>query len=635
MNRITVIDAPKRRFVSQRNRIISITSGNHFVFNLKALLVGHPERHLCARRACFILDSLGAGTVLIRAKQTPTCPIALVYLDRRRNQRTFGVHNVEELEIVAIALKVNRRFVNLDGVFDTVAVGDLFAGLLQHVVLDGDSTTTGFELLVSRLGPGRVFERSRVRGSVEHAALDRRLIREFGVTGIVAERRRRNGEGNSVTVVFHVFGGKRQAISDRRCLASAPKPRMQIVGILHERVLGGIRNIAHAVWKGIHDVQRRTVKLSSSIVFKFAICAHIALLAVGVHRPVDDPCALIGRAVDSAPVEPLVPRHLRLRLGFLDRRRHFLVDNVHNEVRVRPRKAQARRTDRCKVRVPARQCIGCRGIGDESIVLVLEGGLHLVINIYIKVEVSLFSIGRPIAHQLPVGIAHQHGFADSDGNGVHVDTEILRPCRLKRVLHRHCARINRIDDGLQGDARLPLRLASRCGVFAAHESLGDRCDRQLRRKLTVVRTRDKPFALDSRIVVHGVIRTRIVHLGVIDDAVGGVLILKVVRECVGKGVFLWVKIAFFDLGSARFRVALVNREASRIRLLIVQRIGEHVAAHIGLELTLIKYDCPLDIRRRSSAIVLLDHVIAKLICLALATIGNLVVLTPCPVGFVF
>ena len=168
---------------------------------------------------------------------------------------------------------------------------------------------------------------------------------------------------------------------------------MQIVGVLHERVPGGARNIAHAVRKGIDDVQRRAAQLSGSVVIP-----RRAFLAVRVHRPVDDPGALLARSVDDAPVEAIVPRHLCLSFRLLDRRRRFLVDNVHNEVGVLPLKVQARRADRSEVRVPARQRIGRGGVGDHGVVLVLEGSFHPIVDDDIKVEISLF----PPTGQLPV-----------------------------------------------------------------------------------------------------------------------------------------------------------------------------------------------------------------------------------------
>ena len=163
---------------------------------------------------------------------------------------------------------------------------------------------------------------------------------------------------------------------------------MLIVGVLHQRELGRARNIAHTVRKGIDDVQRCAAQLSSSVVFS---CR--ALLAICVHRPVDDPRALLVRAVDGAPVEVLVPNDFRLRFRLLDRRRRFLVKVVIDRVR---EVCLAVNADRCEIRVPTRQCIGCSGVCDNSVVLVLEGGLYLVVHIYIKVEVSLRSTDRVV-----------------------------------------------------------------------------------------------------------------------------------------------------------------------------------------------------------------------------------------------
>ena len=243
---------------------------------------------------------------------------------------------------------------------------------------------------------------------------------------------------------------------------------MLIVGIPHKRVLGGSRNITHAARKGVDDVQRCAVELSGSVVL-----SRRALLTIRVHRPVDDPSALLVRTVDGAPVEVLIPRHFRFRLRLLDRRRRFLVDDIHNAGRIRPTEVQARRANRCKVRVPTRKRIGCGGISDNGVVLVLEGSFHFVVNVYIKVEISLCSSGRPVPCQAPVGVPYQHGIANLDGNGSFVDAEILRPRRLKRILHRHRIRMDRIYDGLQCDARLPCRPARRRSVLGAHKLFGN------------------------------------------------------------------------------------------------------------------------------------------------------------------
>ena len=161
--------------------------------------------------------------------------------------------------------------------------------------------------------------------------------------------------------------------------------------------------------------------------------------------------------------------------------------------------------------------------------------------------------------------------------------------------------MDRIDDRLQRDLRLPRRPARRRRLIVSHEPLGDRHNtRQLRRETAIIGTGNGTFALDGRAVAHSVIRARVVCLCVINDAVGGILILKVIPELIGKGIFLWVKVAFPNLNSARLRVAFVNRKVvARIRLFSVQIIGEHVAAHVGFELPLIECDRPLDIRRRA------------------------------------
>ena len=160
--------------------------------------------------------------------------------------------------------------------------------------------------------------------------------------------------------------------------------------------------------------------------------------------------------------------------------------------------------------------------------------------------------------------------------------------------------MGRIDDRLQRDLRLPRRPARRRRLIVSHEPLGDRHNtRQLRRETAIIATGNGASALDGRAVVHSVVRARVVHLGVINDAVGGVLILKVVRERIGKGIILRFKFSFTNLDSARLRVAFVNRKVARIRLFSVQIISEHVAAHVGLELALVELDRPLDVRRRA------------------------------------
>ena len=154
MDRITVIDTRKRRFVAQRNRFSLVTRRNDLVLNFEIFLIGHAERHLCTRRAVFIFNGPSGNGAFVRAKQLPACPIVLGHIDRIRHQRALGIHDIDKLEEVAVALKVNCRFVNQDGVLDTVAIGDLVAGLLQYVVLNGDGPTTGVERFAPRLGTG-------------------------------------------------------------------------------------------------------------------------------------------------------------------------------------------------------------------------------------------------------------------------------------------------------------------------------------------------------------------------------------------------------------------------------------------------------------------------------------------------
>ena len=337
--------------VGKRNLITGVSARNDLVLDLEVLTVGHGERKPRLRTGG-TFDLFHLRRVLFLGQLRPLPAASLIDLERRRHQRALGVHGVDELEEVARTQQVDSRLVDLDGVLDTVAVAQLLAGLFDDVVLDGDGAATGFELLTSRLGLGGVGELHLVRGGVVLAALDRRLERELRIAGICAELIRGNGEGNRVAVATHIAGGKLLVRDNRLALVSAPIPLMQIVGVLHERVLCGARDIAHTVRKGIDDVQRCAAKLSSSVIFS---CR--ALLAIRVHRPVDDPCTLFVRAVNGAPVETLVPRHLRLGFRLLDRGRRFLVDNVHDEVGVLPLKVQTIRADRRKVRVPARQCI--------------------------------------------------------------------------------------------------------------------------------------------------------------------------------------------------------------------------------------------------------------------------------------
>ena len=98
----------------------------------------------------------------------------------------------------------------------------------------------------------------------------------------------------------------------------------------------------------------------------------------------------------------------------------------------------------------------------------------------------------------------------------------------------------------------------------------------------------------------------------INDAVSDVLIGKVGRERVGEEALRRVeRVRLKDL---RTRAALVNRIASRrIRLLTVQSIGEHVAAHVGFELAPVERNRPRNVRRRARAVGLADHVVSKLV----------------------
>ena len=171
--------------------------------------------------------------------------------------------------------------------------------------------------------------------------------------------------------------------------------------------------------------------------------------------------------------------------------------------------------------------------------------------------------------------------------------------------------MDRIDDRLQRDLRLPCRPARRRRLIGSHEPLGDRHNtRQLRRETAFIGTGNGAFALDGRVVMHGIVRARIVHLCVIDDAVGGVLVDKIGRECVGKRALRRVKHAARK--NLRPRAALVNRVAPHIGLLIVKRIGELVAAHVGLDLALVERDRPRDVGRCTRAVGLVDHVVTKL-----------------------
>ena len=170
--------------------------------------------------------------------------------------------------------------------------------------------------------------------------------------------------------------------------------------------------------------------------------------------------------------------------------------------------------------------------------------------------------------------------------------------------------MDRIDDGLQRDTRLPRRPARRRGFIGAHEPLGDRRAGQLRRERAFAGAGNGALALDSRVVAHGVVGARVVHLCVIDDAIDGVLVGKVGRERVGKRALRRIKPA--GRKNLRPRPALVDRVVPRIRLLAVQSVGKHVAAHVGLELTLVEGDRPRDVGRRARAVGLVDHVVAKL-----------------------
>ena len=163
---------------------------------------------------------------------------------------------------------------------------------------------------------------------------------------------------------------------------------MLIVGVLHQRELGRTRNIAHTVRKGIDDIQRCATQLSGSVIFS---CR--ALLTICVHRPVDNPRALLIRVINGVPIEALVPNDFRLRFRLLNRRRRFLIKVVIDRVR---EVCLAVDANRCEVRIPARQRVGCGGVRDDGVVLVLKGRLHFVVDIYVKVEVSLRSTDRVV-----------------------------------------------------------------------------------------------------------------------------------------------------------------------------------------------------------------------------------------------
>ena len=170
--------------------------------------------------------------------------------------------------------------------------------------------------------------------------------------------------------------------------------------------------------------------------------------------------------------------------------------------------------------------------------------------------------------------------------------------------------MDRIDDRLQRDTRLPRRPTRRRSLIGAHKPLGDRRAHKLRREPAFASAGNGAFALDGRVVAHGVVRARVVHLGVIDDAVGGVFVGKIGRERVGKRALRRIEHA--GRKNLRARAALVNRIAPYIGLFSVKSIGELVAAHVGLELTSVERDRPRDVGRRARAVGLGNHVIAKL-----------------------
>ena len=157
---------------------------------------------------------------------------------------------------------------------------------------------------------------------------------------------------------------------------------------------------------------------------------------------------------------------------------------------------------------------------------------------------------------------HKLGCTDFNGNGIYVDTDILFPCRLKRVLHRHLIRINRIDDRLERNTRFPCRPSRRRSFIGAHKPLGNRRAHELRREFAIVQPGNRAVVLDNRTVAHGVVRTRVVHCCVINDAVGCVFIGEVVRERIGKGSLRCVKRA--SRKNLRPRAAFINRVAALI-----------------------------------------------------------------------
>ena len=208
----------------------------------------------------------------------------------------------------------------------------MLTGLFDDVVLDGDGAATGIEFLVSRLGACRVGELHLILRDIELAALDRRLIRKFGVTGVVAEFRRGNGEGDSIcrSVGLHLVAHKILAV--RKSLrehsyfiaTSVIVSRRRRVRVLIQQVFGGTRHIAHASGKGIDDIKRIAAELGGAIV----IPAH-RRGTVRIDRPADNPSALFIRAVDRVPVEVLIPFCNSFRCGlFHSRARRLVVNDI-------------------------------------------------------------------------------------------------------------------------------------------------------------------------------------------------------------------------------------------------------------------------------------------------------------------
>lgn len=86
-------------------------------------------------------------------------------------------------------------------------------------------------------------------------------------------------------------------------------------------------------------------------------------------------------------------------------------------------------------------------------------------------------------------------------------------------------------------------------------------------------------------------------------------IVERITKCLGR----IAEITFINL------FALVKSPINRIAayilfLFLVQCIGECIAIHVGFDITVVERNGPFDIGRRSGAIALINHVIAKLIC---------------------